>query len=317
MGMLDRYRRRGGFIQLLNLIESSPPQKRENFLGLISQESKVWESEIRKRILSFDRLITWNPQYLSEIFTRIQPMNLAVAFNGINPEKSKTALSGLSPSVIKKIELENSERKPSPPEIFTCQIKVLEEARQLIKKGILKLDKVDPDLFIHEKIEEIIADQEVKQQIDNFSSSYSNPDLSIANNPSEGDTLNQSSASTKLSSENLGNSNDHERIFTDEDLKKVQDLSSNLQDRASKTNGEGKKDNDLFLKQLHQELLGIKNKIERLQKENNLIRRDLESSKQQEQKLKEDQAALKRENQSLKIELSNHKSKLEQIKKIA
>ncbi len=317
--MLARYRRRGGFIQLLNLIESSPPQKRENFLALISQESKVWETEIRKRILSFERILSWNPQYLSEIFSRIQPMNLAVAFRGVPTDKSKLALSGLSPSFLKNIELENSERQPTSSEIFTCQIKVLEEARQLIKKGILKLEKVDPELFINEKIEEIIADQEAKQQAESFSSSHlSNLGLSSQNETKRNDDSLRSLNDTSLSSRGISEiERVQEKVFTEEDLKKFQELSASVQSRSASLNIDGKNLNDSFFKQIQQELLGIKTKIERLHNENHSLRRELDFLKAQEQKIKEELALVKRENQSIKIELLNSRTKLDQIKKIA
>ena len=44
--MIDRYKKKGGFIQLLNLLETSSKAKQDQFLGLISQESKIWESEL-------------------------------------------------------------------------------------------------------------------------------------------------------------------------------------------------------------------------------------------------------------------------------
>lgn len=311
MGMLDRYRRRGGFVQLLNLIESSPPQKRENFLGLISQESKIWETEIRKRILSFDRLIGWNPQYLSEIFTRIQPMNLAVAFHGADPAKTKHAFAGLSPTLLKKLELVNSERQPSPAEIFTCQVKILEEARQLIQKGILKLDKVDPELFIHDKIEEIIAEKETQQQGELGISSSSSNDSSLAESKKSADSTQTSTSSIHVVPRN------DEKVFTEDDIKKVQELSSSLQNHQSSDSRERKTDSELFLKQIQQELSGIKNKIERLQNENSALKKDLEAAKSYETKIKEELSLIKKENQSLKIELSNSKSKLDQIRKIA
>lgn len=38
MGMLDRYKKKGGFNQLLQLLETSPSAKREQFLSLIGGE---------------------------------------------------------------------------------------------------------------------------------------------------------------------------------------------------------------------------------------------------------------------------------------
>ena len=64
MGMLDRYKKKGGFIQLLNLIETTASPKAEKFLKMIGEESPAWEAEIKKKVLSIDRLATWNQSYL-------------------------------------------------------------------------------------------------------------------------------------------------------------------------------------------------------------------------------------------------------------
>lgn len=295
MAMLDRYRRRGGFVQLLNLIESSSTQKRENFLGLIAQESKIWEEEIRKRILSFQRILTWNPQYLSEIFTRVQPLTMAIAFFNSPPEEVTSAFSGLSPSLTKKIELLHSELNPSPAEIFTCQVKIIEETRQLIQKSILKLEKVDPELFIHEKIEEVLAEKE------------SNSPFSEIKNQQ----FNLEKVQTQSETNSISNSQ-NSAAESEEDLKKVQELSTEFQNAISK-----KADNDQLLKQLHQEFVGIRGKFERLQHENTSLKKELEGLKAHENKFKEEITFLRKENQTSKTEAQTYKSKLEQIKKIA
>ncbi|MFN9067220.1 MAG: hypothetical protein ACK5V3_08325, partial [Bdellovibrionales bacterium] len=80
MGMLDRYKKKGGFIQLLQLIETSSKSKQDQFLGLIAQESPNWENEIRKKMITLDKVLEWNPVYLSEIFSRLHPLTLASAF---------------------------------------------------------------------------------------------------------------------------------------------------------------------------------------------------------------------------------------------
>jgi flagellar motor switch protein FliG len=82
MGMLDRYKKKGGFFQLLQLLETSPTTKREQFLTLIAGESPVWEEALRKRILTITRVYSWEGQYLVEIFTRVHPTTLAYALHG-------------------------------------------------------------------------------------------------------------------------------------------------------------------------------------------------------------------------------------------
>ncbi|RYZ83809.1 MAG: hypothetical protein EOP04_19245 [Proteobacteria bacterium] len=74
--MLDRYKKKGGFSQLLNLIETSGGRKQEQFLGLIAQENPAWERELKSKILTVDRIFSWPEDVMSEVLSRIQPLTL-------------------------------------------------------------------------------------------------------------------------------------------------------------------------------------------------------------------------------------------------
>ena len=71
MSMIDRYKKHGGFVQLLQLIETTEHAKSEKFLKMIAEENPVWEAEIRKKVLSIDRLLGWNQTYLMEFLPRL------------------------------------------------------------------------------------------------------------------------------------------------------------------------------------------------------------------------------------------------------
>lgn len=156
MGMLDRYKKKGGFFQLLQLLETSPLTKREQFLGLISGESPAWEEALRVRILTIDRVYNWDGQYLVEIFSRVQPLTLAYALHGSPPEKVEQLLGCLPPISKRKITDLLAESNPTPAEKSTCVSKMLSEVRGFISQGILRLDKIDPELHIPENIEEML-----------------------------------------------------------------------------------------------------------------------------------------------------------------
>lgn len=157
MGMLDRYKKKGGFVQLLNLIETSGKQKQDQFLGLIAQESKAWEEGIKKYMLNFDRIMNWEPQYRAEILSRVQPMTVATALHGSDPAKLQTIISCLGTSDQRKIMQAMSERTPTPAEKSTCIVKILTETRGFTKDGTIQLAKADPDLAVPENIEELLA----------------------------------------------------------------------------------------------------------------------------------------------------------------
>lgn len=154
MGMLDRYKKKGGFTQLLTLIETSGKAKQEQFLKLIAEESPVWEDAIRKKSLSLDKILSWNSMYLSEVISRVQPLTLATAFRGLPKDRLESVLSCLSVSDRRKIMQAMDESNPTPAEISTCIMKFLTETRGLIHGGILKMDKVDPELAIPDNFED-------------------------------------------------------------------------------------------------------------------------------------------------------------------
>lgn len=156
--MLDRYKKKGGFVQLLQLIETSNKAKQEQFLVLIAQESPIWEETLRKKWITIDKILNWNPVYLSEIFSRIQILTLASAFQGFSDDKLAIVLKAISATDLRKFQMTLQEINPNPAEKATSQMKILSETRALIAKGIIKLEKLDQELMIPENIEEKLAE---------------------------------------------------------------------------------------------------------------------------------------------------------------
>ncbi len=324
MPMLDRYRKKNGFAQLLQLIEGSHTQKREQFLSLIREESPVWEAELRKRILTFERLTKWNPQYLSEIFTRVQPLTLAVAYYEYPPDSLKAAFSQLSPTLVKKIEITQSEVKPTAADRFTCQIKIIEEARSLFKQGTLQLVKVDEELFIPNQIEEIISEREKEELINDRIHAVSaeieqNRSASISLVPSLSQSVGDDappvaktavqapvSVVTPVAS---GNANAPAEM-------KVADAVNSAPEESVELDPK-KLSSEVFLKQINQEMVNLKKRVEKFSTENHNLSEETARAKVHEVKLKDEIIQLRREVQALKNDNMLMKSKLDQIKKIA
>ena len=162
MGMLDRYKKKGGFVQLLQLIETSSKQKQEQFLGLVGQESPAWEEALRKKNLTLEKVLAWNPAYLAEVFSRIHILTLASAFHAFPEDKIAIVFKAISATDQRKFQMTMQEINPTPAEKATSQMKILTEIRAMVAQGIIKLDKVDPSLIIPENIEEKLAEQGYK-----------------------------------------------------------------------------------------------------------------------------------------------------------
>ncbi|MCB0368445.1 MAG: hypothetical protein KDD45_03150 [Bdellovibrionales bacterium] len=194
MGMLDRYKKKGGFIQLLNLLETSSKTKQEQFLNLIQQESPQWAEELKKRILTIDKVLTWEKEALSEIITRVQPLTLAVALRFFSEPQKEIIMGVLSQSDQRKIQNMLTETNPNQAEILTCVSKIVAEVRTLIQQGIVKLEKVDPDMAIPENIEDLIAQKAQPNYIEFESTPSSGSSSSLASDSEPETTLDFSGA---------------------------------------------------------------------------------------------------------------------------
>lgn len=154
MSMIDRYRKPGGFIQLLNLIETTGKDKQEKFLKMIQDENPTWETEIKKRLLTIDKILGWNPTYLAEIFPRVQPLQLAMVVGGLPKDKAEQFIKILTFKERKQVEEILKEKSPNPGETTAGIMKLFAEIRKMESEGTLRFDKFDPDMVIPEDIEE-------------------------------------------------------------------------------------------------------------------------------------------------------------------
>ncbi len=154
MSMIDRYRKKGGFVQLLNLIETTGKDKQEKFLKMIADESPLWETEVRKRLLTVDKVLSWNPTYLAEIFPRVAPLQLAMVVGGLPPEKAEMFMKVLTYKEKRFVEDTLEDKKPAPGETSSGLMKLFSEIRKMEAEGSLKFEKFDPEMVIPEDIEE-------------------------------------------------------------------------------------------------------------------------------------------------------------------
>lgn len=159
MGMLDRYRKPGGFAQLLNLLETSTAAKQEKFLALIFEESPAWAEEAKKRMLNFDNILTWPVQDLMEFIPRMPEKIVAAALWQLPEEQTANIMKSVTPQQRRFIVDSKAAAPPSGAEIITCRSKFVVEARTAGSNGSLKLEKINPDLVIPDGIESKLRDK--------------------------------------------------------------------------------------------------------------------------------------------------------------
>ena len=154
MGMIDRYKKQGGFLQLVQLIETTGSPKREQFLKIIGQEAPNWEAAVKQKMISLERMTTWNASYLMEFIPQIPHMAIACGIYPFPEDKRTIFLSALGFGDRKKVEGILKEHKPNSGEIASSQMKIIGEVRKLAATGKIKFEKFDPELHVPEDIEE-------------------------------------------------------------------------------------------------------------------------------------------------------------------
>lgn len=159
MAMLTRYKKTGGFIQLLKLIETCGPKKQEQLLTMVENEDPRWSRAIKDKMLSIEKIFSWDETVLAEVVVRVQELSLGVALHGLSDEDWAKASKMLSHSQIRRIEDFKNSKQPSPAEISTAYVKIIEEVREMISKKQLNPENFDKDIFVPEDIEEKLSNQ--------------------------------------------------------------------------------------------------------------------------------------------------------------
>jgi hypothetical protein len=153
MSMVDRYKKSGGFLQLVQVIETCGKTKREQFMKIITEESPGWAEALNQKSLSFDKIISWSPEILLEILAHVNPLTFATAIKSLEKEKLEAFLGKLSHQEKRRLEGKMLEGGGSPNEVSSSMMKVVSETRLMLASGALKADKIDPDLVIPDEFE--------------------------------------------------------------------------------------------------------------------------------------------------------------------
>lgn len=164
MGMVDRYKKAGGFIQLIQVIETCGSKKREQFMKIISEENPEWAEALNQKCLSFEKILSWKAEVILEIIASVNMLSFTAAVKSLDAEKLEQFLSKLSNQDRKKFELALAEAKPSPIEMSASVTKVIGETRLLFVQGSLKADKIDPSLVIPDDYEFMLGRNEQSRQ---------------------------------------------------------------------------------------------------------------------------------------------------------
>lgn len=153
MSSLLRYKKTGGFVQLLSLIETFGPQKKDKFLEMIDAESVIWGKALREKMLTLERIFSWPDQTVLEVFKALPIKNLAIALQGLKEEQRARLMVFFSASEKRKLEDALLDAPVKPEEMQSNMVKLIELTRKMIGQGDLRPEKFDVALMIPEEYE--------------------------------------------------------------------------------------------------------------------------------------------------------------------
>lgn len=150
--MLTRFRKNGGFYQLLTLLESCDRVKQEQLLKLISMEDPGWAQLAKVKLLTVTRVIQWPDRVLSEILPQIPYPIVVNLYLGLDPESQARFESCLPPEWRKKFQDDIVNTKAVPAEFFAAGVTLLQTVRSLAAQGLLRFSDFDPDLEVDSRL---------------------------------------------------------------------------------------------------------------------------------------------------------------------
>ena len=152
--MVSRYKKDGGFVQLVQLIESCEEVKRKSFLRMIESENLTWARAIKMKMLTMEKIFSWKPEDISQA-VGVYPEDIILALMVEYKEPmTKYILPKYSQSQQERI-LESVEgRQPQAKEVERAKGQFISEVRKSILKGRVPIEKIDSQLHIQSGIEE-------------------------------------------------------------------------------------------------------------------------------------------------------------------
>ncbi len=148
MSMLARYKKQGGFEQLLLLLETSNDKKQEQFLKLIEAESPATAAMIKSKMLTIDKIFAWDASFLGDITITLPSKILAILLKG-KPESVVNNVIATFPHIKKQEVLATAkEMVVNVGEFESARMKLIQTVRDMNKAGTIKIAKISPELDI-------------------------------------------------------------------------------------------------------------------------------------------------------------------------
>jgi flagellar motor switch protein FliG len=155
--ILSRFRKQGGFFQLVLVIETCEPEKRKNLMKLVASENPGWAHLISKKILSLEKILAFPDHILMEILPHFSLQMLAVLYCGVGPDLRARIISGLSAKGSRDLQsavdsYKASHKSATSDEFGAASVKLVQLVRDLEADNVINFQLFDPTLVIDPKI---------------------------------------------------------------------------------------------------------------------------------------------------------------------
>jgi len=149
MSILQRYKKTGGFFQLIQLIETSSAIKQQKLLEAVSKEDPSWAEGLKSKSLRFEKFCNWSPEDQHHILWNISIQYRAILCQKMPSEKLESLKKYLKPRELRDLEeaLENT-KTASSSEFLASQGKLFTTIRKLDHDNEISLLNIDPSVAV-------------------------------------------------------------------------------------------------------------------------------------------------------------------------
>lgn len=152
MSNISRYRRPGGLTQLIQLLETSERPKREELLDIVAKEDPGWAYFIQSKALNIERVLTWPPSVLEQVFSKLPLQFVAILSQMVDEETQKKIENSINRSLIRELYQLRTEKTYSVEHRWNVGVKVIQTVRELQSQGVLKFSTFDPGLEVDSRL---------------------------------------------------------------------------------------------------------------------------------------------------------------------
>lgn len=142
MGVYARYKKDPeGFRNLVSLLETTPPGRRERMIQAGMAEDPEYTREALRHLLNFEDVMGLPEEELAEVLARVQPRILAVAIFGLSSEVRERFVRCAPPKSVGEIEA-YLESQASENEVRGARLLLIGAARKCEKSGMVKVKRI-------------------------------------------------------------------------------------------------------------------------------------------------------------------------------